>query len=234
MNPTPTKTPPALEPPLMTAEEFLKLHGDESGVELVKGRVVRDPNYTILSPEPVPPLMTAEEFLKLHGDESDVELVKGRAVRCPMPGAVHGQVCGNAFGILRDFVKPRELGRLMTNDTYIRTGSSPDTFRGADVCYISYELLPKDQPLPRGALEVAPELVIEVRSPSDRRSDIEIKNWECLRAGVIVVVLLDPAIEAATVYRETEDIPQRFSNGDELTLPDVLPGFSVAVRKFFE
>ena len=50
----------------------------------------------------------------------------------------------------------------------------------------------------------------------------------------MVVLVLDPAIEAVTIYRETEDIPQRFSNGDELTLPDLLPGFTVPVRKFFE
>ncbi|HEY2911494.1 MAG TPA: hypothetical protein VGI99_14680 [Gemmataceae bacterium] len=46
--------------------------------------------------------------------------------------------------------------------------------------------------------------------------------------------MLDPAIEAATIYRESEDIPRRFSNGDDLALPDVLPGFAVAVRQFFE
>ena len=151
-----------------------------------------------------------------------------------MPGAVHGEVCGNAFGILRDFVKPRELGRLMTNDTFVRTGTNPDTYRGADVCFISYNLVPKEQLLPKGPLETAPELVVEVRSPTDRLSNIHIKLGEYCNAGVIVVDLLDPAIEAATVYRETVDIPQRFSNGDELTLPDVLPGFAVPVRKFFE
>ncbi|HEY2911493.1 MAG TPA: Uma2 family endonuclease [Gemmataceae bacterium] len=127
---------------------------------------------------PDPPLMTAEEFVRLHGDESRVELVKGRFVRYPMPGAIHGQVCGTAYAIIRDFVKPRELGRAMTNDTFIRTNKDPDSHRGADICFISYELLPKEQKLPKGPLEIAPELVIEVRSPSDRQSDIQIKMWE--------------------------------------------------------
>ena len=183
---------------------------------------------------PDPPLVTAEEFVRLHGDESRIELVEGRIVRSPMPGAIHGQVCGTAYSIIRDFIKPRDLGRVMTNDTFIRTNKDPDSYRGADVCFISYELLPKEQKLPKGPLEIPPELVVEVRSPSDRQSDIQIKMWEYLRAGVRVVVMLDPAIEAATIYRESEDIPQRFSNGDELALPDVLPGFSIAVRQFFE
>jgi Uma2 family endonuclease len=178
--------------------------------------------------------MTAEEFLKLHGDESGVELVKGRVVRYPMPGGEHGEVCGNAYAFIREVVKAGGLGRVMTNDTFVRTGTNPDTFRGADVCFISYTRLPKEQPTPKGPLPVAPELVVEVRSPTDRNGDIQIKVGEYLNADVTVVVLLDPGIDAATVYRQSEDIPQRFSNGDELTLPDVLPGFAVPVRRFFE
>lgn len=179
-------------------------------------------------------LMTAEEFIRLHGDESGVELVKGRVVRYPMPGAEHGEVCGNAYTFVREVVKARDLGRVMTNDTFVRTGTDPATYRGADVCFLSYARHPKDRPLPKGPLEVAPELVIEVRSPTDRIGDIQIKVGEYLNAGVTVVVVLDPGIDAATVYRQTEDFPQRFSNGDELTLPDVLPGFAVPVKRFFE
>lgn len=181
---------------------------------------------------PAPPLMTAEEFVRLHGHESGVELVKGRLVRTPMPGAEHGEVCGNAFALVREVVKAAGLGRVMVNDTFVRTG--PDTYRGADVCYVSFARLPKEQPTPKGPLDVAPELVIEVRSPTDRTGDIQIKVGEYLNAGVTVVVVLYPGIDAATVYRQTDDFPQRMHNGDELTLPDVLPGFAVPVRRFFE
>jgi Uma2 family endonuclease len=178
--------------------------------------------------------MTAEEFMKLHGDEAGVELVKGYVVRYPMPGAEHGAVCSKANYFFTAYAMEKSTGRVMSNDTFIRTGTSPDTYRGADVCFLSYASLPQEQPTPKGALEIAPEVVIEVRSPTDRRGDIQIKVGEYLNAGVTVVVILDPAIDAATVYRQTEDIPLRYSNGDELTLPDVLPGFAVPVRRFFE
>src|SRR5436305_1560158 len=79
------------------------------------------------------PLMTAEEFIKLHGDESGVELVKGRVVRYPMPGAERGEVCLSAGAIIREFVKQAGLGRVMSNDTFVRVGTNPDTYRGADV-----------------------------------------------------------------------------------------------------
>lgn len=187
---------------------------------------------TATIPPAAPALMTAEEFLKLHGGECSVDLVKGRIVRDPMPGGEHGERCSEAAFIIRDFVKPRGLGRVMTNDTFIHAGSNPDSVRGADVAYISYKRLPKDQPTPKGPFEIPFELVIEVRSPSDRMRAILDKVDDYLQAGVDVVVLLEPASKSATVFRKDSD--QQFANDDELTLPDVLPGFSVRVGQFFE
>jgi Uma2 family endonuclease len=182
---------------------------------------------------PTPALMTAEEFVKLHGDESGVELVKGRVVRYPMPGFDHGEVCSKANYFVTRHVIEHGLGQVVSNDTFVRVTTNPDTYRGADVCFISYARLPKEQPRPKGPLEVPPELVVEVRSPTDRLSQLTAKAFEYLEAGVTVVVVLDPNTESAAVFR-AEELPQRFSNGDELTLPDVLPGFGVPVRKFFE
>lgn len=178
--------------------------------------------------------MTGDEFLRQYGDASGVELVKGKLVRIPMPGADHGEVCTNAGVILHQYVKPQKLGRVMNDDTFIRTTSNPDGYRGADVVFISYERLPADQPTPTGALTPPLELVIEVRSPSDSISAMSNKAYEYLEAGVKCVVVLDPPTESAAIYRSNE-LPQRFHNGDTLALPDdVLPGFAVPVAKFFE
>jgi hypothetical protein len=67
-------------------------------------------------------------------------------------------VCIKAGFLLMLFEQQKQTGRALGNDTLIRTGSNPDTFRGADVCFISYDRLPKDQPTPKGPLEVAPDL----------------------------------------------------------------------------
>lgn len=77
-----------------------------------------------------------------------------------------------------------------------------------------------------------PELVIEVRSPSDRWSQLFTKVGEYLAAGVTAVVAIDPNTETASVYRESGQ--QIFTTTDELALPDVLPGFAVPVARFFE
>ena len=67
-----------------------------------------------------------------------------------------------------------------------------DSVRGGDVVFYSYTRLPRG-PIPEGYLEVVPELVFEVRSPSDRWAKITAKVGEYLDAGVLVACVLDPA-----------------------------------------
>jgi Uma2 family endonuclease len=180
-----------------------------------------------------PTPVTAEEFLRLHGDDSGVELVDGQIVRTAMPGFEHGDICGNAYAVLREFVKAQGLGRVLANDTFIRTRTNPDGFRGADVCYVSYERYAKDLPRPKGPVVPPIELVVEVKSPSDTILEMTNKATEYLAAGVKVVMVLDPETESAAVYR-ADEFPHRFHNGDSVVLPDILPGFSVPVAKFFQ
>jgi Uma2 family endonuclease len=177
-----------------------------------------------------PPTMTVEEFFRLHGHESNVELVRGQVVRYPMPGARHGVIALNAGAIIREFVKANKLGRAMGTDTLIRISS--DTTRGADVAFVSYAKLPPG-PSPEGILEVAPDLVVEVRSPSDLWTQLFGKVHEYLDIGVPVVVILDPPTESASVYRPGAR-QQIFEKDQTLTIPDVLPGFEVPVARFFE
>jgi Uma2 family endonuclease len=181
------------------------------------------------------PLLTADEFMRLHGGETCVELFRGRMVRYPMPGGPHGYICNNASAIITPFVRAHNLGRVFSNDTFtrVRPGEKTDTLRGPDLAFISYNRWPKDRAIPQGPLPVAPDLVVEVRSPTDRIPYLSAKASEYLEAGVTVVIVIDPDTESLAVFRENE-LPIRMHNGDELTLPDVLPAFVVQVQKFFE
>ena len=178
--------------------------------------------------------MTLDEFLRLHGGETCIELVRGQVVRYPMPGGPHGYICNNASAIITPFVREHGLGRVFSNDTFTKTRltEAKETLRGPDVAFVSYARMPKG-PIPKGPIPCAPDLVVEVRSPSDRIPQLSTKATEYLDAGATVVLVLDPETESLAVYRENE-FPIRMHNGDELTLPDVLPGFSIEVKKFFE
>jgi Uma2 family endonuclease len=180
------------------------------------------------------PLLSADEFMSKHGGETCIELVRGQVVRYPMPGGPHGFVSGNVTTMIHNFVRERDLGRVFTLDTFLRTRTKEPTttLRGPDVSFVSFSRLPKG-PIPEGPLPVPPDLVIEVRSPTDRIPQLSAKATEFLEAGVTVVIVIDPATESVAVYRENE-LPIRMHNSDTLSLPDVLPGFSVPVKKFFE
>src|SRR5262245_39954152 len=175
--------------------------------------------------------ITADEFARRYGGQY-VELVDGVVQELPVPFQFHGKVCNRAAFFLTQHVDANDLGHVTTNDSFVQTASNPDRVRGADVCFFTYERLPRG-PIPEGLLPVNPDLVIEVRSPSEGWNDVFIKVGEYVSANVRVVVVLDMTTLSASVYRKDE-FQQIFDNGDDLTIPDVLPGFTVPVRKFFE
>lgn len=177
-------------------------------------------------------LMTAEEFGRRPDPGHPEELVQGRIVDMPPPDRRHGYVCFQAGYRLRPFIDEHDLGRVISNDSGVITGRDPDTVRGADVAYYSYARLPKG-PLPTGYGPEIPELVVEVRSASDRWSEVLEKVAEYLSAGVLVVVVLDPEPQVAHVFG-ADDPPRTLGAEDELVLPGLLEGFHVRVSRFFE
>jgi Uma2 family endonuclease len=177
-------------------------------------------------------LLTAEEF----GRRPDVgwpeELVRGKIVMSPPPNRRHGQVCGKIGRLLGNFAEEHDIGHVLTNDSGVVTERDPDTVRGADVAYYSYARLPKG-PLPPGYGVETPELVFEVKSPSDRWPVVLQKAAEYLNAGVLFVTVLDPDEENVVVY-SAEGQPRSLGRDDELSYPGVLPGFAVVVGRLFE
>jgi Uma2 family endonuclease len=177
-------------------------------------------------------LMTAEEFGRRPDPGHPEELVQGRIVAMPPPDRRHGKICYRAGRIFGDFVDERDLGHILMNDSGVITERDPDTVRGADVAFYSYARLPRG-PLPAGYGPEVPELVVEVRSPSDSWGEILAKVTEYLRAGVLKVVVLDPRSRNAHIF-SANDEPVILGPDDELTLPEILGDFRVAAHRFFE
>ena len=177
-------------------------------------------------------LMTAEEFGQRLDSGQPEELVQGQVVTMPPPDRRHGYVCQRATRLLGNWVEERDLGRVMSNDSAVITGRDPDTVRGADVAYYSYARLPRG-PLPSGYGKEVSELVVEVLSAHDRWNDVLEKVLEYIRAGVLVVVVLDPEATTAYVY-PADAAPRVLGPEQELTLPGLLDGFSARVSRWFE
>ena len=135
--------------------------------------------------------------------------------------------------LLKQYVKSNDIGHVMGNDTGVVTQRDPDTVRGADVAFISYDRAPKGK-LPEQYLDESPELVFEVLSPRNREQEVLAKTGELLEADVRYVCIVNPGDEEIGVF--TKDSPKgRWLHGEMLlTFEDVLPGFAVPVREVFE
>jgi Uma2 family endonuclease len=177
-------------------------------------------------------LITAREFSLLPDDGIRRELVRGTIVTMNVPAPRHGYFCALIVLLFGEFIRKHDLGRMMSNDSGVITEHDPDTVRGPDVCYYSYQRLPKG-PLPEGYLDIAPDAAWEVRSPTDNWIKTNAKVNELLAAGVLVVCVLDPRTESITIVT-SDGPPHPLYKGDVLSLPTVFPGLELPVARFFE
>jgi Uma2 family endonuclease len=178
-------------------------------------------------------LLTAREYARLADPDQLTELIRGRLVILPPPYPFHGFVCGRVMLLIGGFIALHKVGYPIGNDSGVITERGPDTVRGADFCFYAYKRIPKGALKKKADADVAPNLIVEVRSADDSWKKVLKKVGEYLEAGVDVVCVLDVVSETARVY--TGDEPETlFERNDSLSLPTVLPGFSAKVREFFE
>jgi Uma2 family endonuclease len=177
-------------------------------------------------------LLTAEELLRLPRGTWRYELLEGELRRMSPAGHTHGRVAARVTGSLSPFVEEHELGEVYAAETGFILRREPDTVRAPDVAFVTAARLRELQPAEEGFFAGAPDLAVEVVSPSDSYSEVEGKVEEWLAAGVQVVVVLDPRRQAGTVYRPGAEV--RFlSAADTLALPDLFPGWSLPLARVF-
>jgi Uma2 family endonuclease len=182
-------------------------------------------------PTPAQQLITAEEFAGMPDppDGSKQELVRGVIVTMPPPGGLHGVCCAKVARRIGNFVEDNGLGIVTSNDTGFISERNPDTVRGPDVAYWGRNRLPE---VPEGYIEVPPDLVVEVVSPSDHFSRVQTKLRHYLARGVRLIWIVDPQDRSVTVYRSPRQ-GQLLAEGDSLAGEDVLPGFTCRVADLF-
>jgi Uma2 family endonuclease len=177
-------------------------------------------------------LLTAEDFARVAPVLGPCELVKGGIIAMSPGGVRHSQVTGNAYALLDAHCRPRKIGRVLTGAAGLIVARRPDTVRGADVAFISYNRLPKGA-AGDGFLTQPPELVIEVLSKDTSWEKIEEKVTEYVGFGVDLVWVLDPQTLTLRTYRRGAS-PQLFRDTDTVAADPCVPGFTVRVSAFFE
>ncbi|MSS71271.1 MAG: Uma2 family endonuclease [Candidatus Latescibacteria bacterium] len=175
-------------------------------------------------------LLTADDLLRTE-HPGPCELAKGELIRMAPTGYGHGRLTVRIAVLLEQFVRPRDLGEVLGAETGFIVFRDPDTVRAPDVMFVSKERLSGEID-PDHFLPFAPDLAVEVVSPSNLWSEIEEKVEEYLEAGVRMIWIVNPRTRSITVYRSRSQV-QILGSEDTLAGEDVLPGFNASVAEIF-
>ena len=121
----------------------------------------------------------------------------------------------------------------MAGEVGVFTARNPDTVRAADVLFLSHDRNARRE-RQGGFLDVAPELTVEILSPTDRPDQVRHKLGEYFAAGVLQVWVIDPASRTVHVHQRPAASLETLAPGGVLTGGDVLPGFRLPVDDIFE
>ena len=175
---------------------------------------------------------TVEDLYVMPDDGYRYELQAGLLVSEPLPGGRHGMVTAAVAEILRAHVKKQRLGVVFAGDSGFILARKPDTVRGPDVAFVSRERYERSGDTAK-AFAGAPDLAVEVLSPSNTATGMHAKVADYLAAGTRRVWIVDPEVRAVTVYASLL-WPQVFREDELLEGDDVIPGFQVRVGELFE
>lgn len=173
--------------------------------------------------------MTAEELLHMPDDGYRHELIKGELLTMSPANHQHGRITMSLSGLLFNYVKKRNLGDLFAADTGFKLERDPDTVLAPDISFIARERATPPTPF---FLVGAPDLAVEVLSPSDRKGKVESKTALWLELGAKSVWNVDPRKRTVEVVRADGE-RKLLHEADEL-VDDTVPGFRVTVAKIFE
>jgi Uma2 family endonuclease len=202
-----------------TAQDVLDLLNQLGGISAERVRII-----------PSPGLATEQDVINADDHEDRLfELVDGVLVEKAM-GYKESLWAASIVRRLGNFVVPRKLGFVAGADGMVRL--MPGLVRIPDVSFISRQRLP-DGMIPREPIPpIAPDLAVEVLSPSNTLREMDRKRREYFQAGCLLVWEVDPDARQVKVY----DQPDQFKTltaQDNLDGGNVLPGFSISLSELF-
>ncbi|KAM3098721.1 Uma2 family endonuclease [Phormidesmis sp. 146-12] len=169
--------------------------------------------------------LTIKDLEKLQTDYPDyrMELVDGEIIIMSPSGYESEEVATRMSAKLFNWVDDRRLGRVTGSSAGFILPNS-DT-RAPDVSFVFAERLRRS---PRSFAELAPDLMVEVKSPTDSVGKLRQKIDDFLSLGTRVGILINPEKRWVEIRRSGEE-PVTLKDGDRLTISDLLPGWEVEV-----
>ncbi|WP_414753240.1 Uma2 family endonuclease [Anabaena sp. CCY 9910] len=180
------------------------------------------------------------EQLQAEHPEWQMELVDGSILVMGPSDYISEEIGAELIRLLGNWVRPRKLGRVtgssagfilprLEAENGIEADIEKRNLRAPDVSFVRAERLKISK---RDFVELVPDLMVEIKSKSDRIKPLEEKIQLFLQLGCTVGILIDPDKLTLTVYRINQE-PVILQNNDKLTLPDLLPGWELTVSEIW-
>lgn len=177
--------------------------------------------------------VTAQDLWRLGEGDVRRELVNGEVKEMPPVGGVHGQITVRTCAWLGGYVREHGGGEVVAGDVgfVLNLPDDPERVRAPDVAFVSAQRLPGGR-LPEGFLVGAPDLAVEILSPTDNPIDIQQKVRDYLEGGARLIWIIAPQAKTVTVYR-ADGSARLLRENDSLEGEDVLPGLRIPLAELF-
>lgn len=194
--------------------------------------LIQHPAPTQLETPEEEKVWTDAEFMALNRDGHRYEIVNGELIDMGNSGAKHGYVCSVLMILLGGYVHIEKLGAMFDSSTAFKMKSGNK--RSPDVSFMAKERLQGLDELPDGFLEGAPDLAVEILSPSNTVEEIHNKLVEYFDNGSRLVWVINPKEKYVLVYRSSQEPDRLLKSIDSLDGEEIIPGFSLAIAELFQ
>lgn len=175
-------------------------------------------------------LITADQLLAMpRGNGRRYELIRGVLIEKMPTGDPHRVAVGRFTHILGDYSETNDYGSVGAGEPGYRLERGPDTVRAPDVVWIAPGRIPEGT---RGFPEIAPDLAVEIKSPSNSHAELAAKAWMWLSYGSQQVWVGDPDTITLRLFRPGME-PVTLHADDILDGGDLIPGFSAPIWRLF-
>jgi Uma2 family endonuclease len=204
---------------------------------------------TSTSTEAVNRTITEQDLLRWDADGYQVEVVEGRVVPVRLAdalgkggdavnaaGVLHVELITNIYDILKPYVSAHQLGKVYPEGLHFILAADAEGVRGSripDVCFIRKGRFPADFD-PRRPFPGAPDLAVEVVSPTESQETVAGKVRDYLAAGTEQVWVVYPEIRQVYQYRQDDPKNIRvYSEGDQLDAAALFPDLTIPIADIF-
>ncbi|MDB9515952.1 Uma2 family endonuclease [Roseofilum reptotaenium CS-1145] len=172
-------------------------------------------------------LEKVQAILEASGQDYRLELEDGKIIVMGPSDIVSSEITVLFSSLLAIWVYPRRLGRVFNSSGGFILPNRD--LKAPDVSFVRAARL---KTTPRYFGDLVPDLVVEIKSQSDRIKSLEDKVKLFLSLGSLVGLLIDPDRQTVTVYRANAE-PIVLRDKQELTIPKLLPGWSIKINEIW-